>query len=184
MTNRYILIILVLLMVTIPVVDARNQSSDYSLIALVTHDIVIEAISWTSFPIFCLEGDTLSGEFQLTSDGDLFPGDQTKYDNWLLGGVDFFILDDENYDLWVEESTAGPIFERESLIELEWSIEIPSSGTWYVVYSNDSIFMKQIEGSIERTSPHSIFFLLIGIAGVVLIVTFIIGYVLIPRWKK
>lgn len=167
-----------------PIADARGQDSDISFHALASHDTVIDAISWEIFPIYCLEGDTLSGEFRIVSNGDLFPGDQTKYDIWLLEGVDFLILDEDNYNLWLEESTAAPILEKKSLVELEWSVEIPHSSTWYVVYSNDSLFMMQVEGTIVRSSPNSVFFLVIGITGVASVLILILVYLLVPRWKK
>jgi hypothetical protein len=162
-----------------PVTDAREQPTNLKTSALAIHDIVIEAISWISFPIMCSAGDTLSGEFRLVSNGDLFPGDQTKYDNWLLGGIDFIILDEENYDLWVDGSIATSIFEGLSLVELEWSIEIPRNGVWYVIYSNDSIYMKQIEGRIIRSGPIDILILLIGLVGAASFLTLIVLF-----WKK
>jgi hypothetical protein len=162
-----------------PVVDARDQTPNSKPYALAKHDIVIEAVSWKSFPITCSAGDTLSGEFRLVNNGDLFPGDQTKYDNWLLGGIDFLILDDENYDLWVEESIVTSIFEKHSLTELEWSIEIPHNGIWYVVYSNDSIFIKQIIGSIIRSGHNEFLIQLIGLIGVASLLTLVLIY-----WKK
>ena len=162
-----------------PVADAKEQYPNHKLQTSATHDIVVEAVSWKSFPILCSAGDTLSGEFRVISNGDLFPGDQTKYDNWLLEGIDFLVLDDENYILWLEESVITPSFERYSLIELTWSIEIPHIGVWYVVYSNDSIYTNQIEGSINRTGPNDILIQLIGIVGVVSLLTSILIY-----WKK
>ncbi len=88
----------------------------------------------------------------LTSNGDLFIGDQTKYDNWLLDGIDFLILDAANYELWLDDLSSTSLYEREGVFELEWSIEIPSDGTWYIIYYNDSIFMKQVEGNIQHIS--------------------------------
>lgn len=166
MNNRSVLITLILLMFITPVVDAREQNPNRKPQMSATHDIVIEAVSWKSFPISCSMGDTLSGEFRIVSNGDLFPGDETKYDNWLLGGIDFLILDEDNYDLWVDDSAVTPIFQGHSLVKLTWSIEIPYNGVWYVVYSNDSIFMKQIEGSIIRSGPNDSLIQLIGLIGV------------------
>ena len=117
-----------------------------------THDYLLDAISWKSISISCLAGDILSGEFMLTSNGDLFIGDQTKYDNWLLDGIDFLILDAANYELWLDDLSSTFLYEREGVFELEWSIEIPSDGTWYIIYYNDSIFMKQVEGNIQHIS--------------------------------
>ena len=171
--------IFVIWMFIIPVADAREQTPNLELSASETHDFVIEAVSWKSFPIACSSGDRLSGEFRLVSNGDLFPGDQTKYDNWLLEGIDFLILDEENYSLWIENSLFIPIFERDSFTELEWSIEIPYNGVWYVIYSNDSIFMKQIQGSIIHSRPNDILIEMIGLFGLASVLTLILIY-----WKK
>lgn len=123
---------------------------------LATHDLLLDSVSWESIPISCLPGDTLSGEFILTSNGDLFIGDQTKYDNWLLDGIDFLILDAANYELWIDDLPVNSFFERNGIVELEWSIEIPSEGIWYIIYNNDSIFMKQVEGNINHISQRGL----------------------------
>ncbi|MFX1606702.1 MAG: hypothetical protein ACFFDD_12480, partial [Promethearchaeota archaeon] len=97
MNKRSILIILVTFMFIIPMADARVQDSVLILSTIAIHDTVINAYSWESVPVQCYAGDTLSGEFMITHNGELFPGDQTEYDNWLRGGIDFFIFDEENY---------------------------------------------------------------------------------------
>ena len=179
MTKRFSLLVLVFILLLATGVEARDHDLISGEQLLATHDIVIEAVSWRSFPISCAAGDTLSGEFRIVSNGDLFPGDETKYDNWLLGGIDFLILDEDNYDLWVDDSVVSPIFEGDSLVKLTWNIEIPSNGVWYVVYSNDSIFMKEIEGSIIRSGPNDILIQLIGLIGVASFLTLLFIY-----WKK
>lgn len=131
-------------------VDASDYGKSGTEHPLVSQSILLDAVSWQEFPILCKTGDTLSGEFLLTRDGDLFIGDQTKYDNWLLGGIDFLILDEANYNLWVDGNSTTPLFERETVVKLTWSVEIPKDGLWYVVYINDSIYMKQVEGSIQH----------------------------------
>lgn len=179
MKKRFSLLVLVFILLLATGVEARDHDLISGEQLLATHDIVIEAVSWRSFPISCAAGDTLSGEFRIVSNGDLFPGDETKYDNWLLGGIDFLILDEDNYDLWVDDSAVSPIFEGDSLVKLTWNIEIPSNGVWYVVYSNDSIFMKEIEGSIIRSGPKDILIQLIGLIGVASFLTLLLIY-----WKK
>jgi hypothetical protein len=137
-----------------------------------THSFLIEAVSWKSFPINCLAGDTLSGEFTLTSNGNLFLGDQTKYDNWLLDGIDFLIVDAENYELWLDDISTTSLFEKKGVVELLWSIKIPSDGTWYIIYNNDSIFMKQVEGSIQHISRSgSSFTFVVGLLGIASLLT-------------
>ena len=121
-------------------------------------DIVIGAVSYAAIPIDCLAGDTLSGKLTITNDGDLFPGDQTKYDNWLLGGIDLLIFNADNYELWINDISAYPLYERRSVVDLSWSVEIPNEGTWYIVFVNDSIFIKQIQSDIQHDSPASFMF--------------------------
>jgi len=137
-----------------------------------THDFLIEAVSWKSFPIDCLSRDTLSGEFTLSSNGNLFLGDQTKYDNWLLDGIDFIIVDAENYEHWLGDISTTSLFEKKGVAELSWSIKIPSDGTWYIIYNNDSIFMKQVEGSIQLISRSgSSFTFVVGLLGIASLLT-------------
>ena len=145
-------------------------------------EFVLEAISWKSFAITCFTGDSLSGEFTLTSNGDLFTGDQTKYDNWLLDGIDFLILDAANYELWVEDSSVSPLYERKGVVELEWSVEIPSEGIWYIIYNNDSIFMKQVEGNIQRVSQSGFISTLVIVS--LLILTALLALIYMFRKKK
>lgn len=177
--RRSVLIIVILLMFITPAADAREQNPNLKPHALVTHDIIMDASSWTSFPVLCQSGDTLSGEFVVKKDGELYPGDQTEYDLSLLTGIDFVILDEENYDLWIQDETATPIFEMKTLVQLAWSVEVPHEGIWYVVYVNDSIYMKRIEGSIVHPGEGDGWLLVFGVIGVVPILG--IAYIF---WKK
>lgn len=176
---RSVLIIVILLMFITPVVDARGQIPNREARASTTHDIIMDASSWTSFPVFCQTGDTLSGEFIVKKDGELYPGDQTEYDLSLLTGIDFLILDEANYDRWTQDELVSPIFEMRTLAELTWSIEIPSEGLWYIVYVNDSVYMKQIEGSIIHSGSSDVWLLAFGIACVVPFVGIVYTF-----WKK
>ena len=126
-----------------------------------SHEIILDALSWKAFPLQCAAGATLSGEFILTNNGDIFVGDQTKYDNWLLTGIDFLILDESNYDLWINGLSISPLFEMKTVYELTWSVETPSDGLWYVIYFNDSIFIKQVDGIIYHTTQNDFSFALI-----------------------
>ncbi len=110
-------------------------------------------MSWKAFEVYCVEGDTLSGSFKITRDGDLFIGDQTKYDNWLSGGIDFLIMNEETFYSWSQGLSIDAGYERKGIAELTWSYDVPSTGKWYVVYFNDSIYIKRIEGSVSLASP-------------------------------
>jgi hypothetical protein len=173
---------LVLVFILITNVAAGNNIETSGEQPLATHDFLLEAVSWESIPINCLTADSLSGEFSLTSNGDLFMGDQTKYDNWLLDGIDFLILDAPNYELWMDDISATSIYERKGVVELSWSIEIPSEGTWYIIYYNDSIFMKRVEGNIQHISQSGITytFVIASLLGVAALLTLIFTF----RMKK
>jgi len=160
-------------------VDAGEQDLDRQLLALSTHDITMDASSYQSFQVYCQSGNTLSGEFVVKHDGELYPGDQTEYDLSLLTGIDFLILDEENYDLWIEGESAIPIFEMKTLVQLTWSVEVPHEGLWYIVYVNDTIYMKRIEGSIVPPGSGDVWLIAFGITGVVPIVGLVYIF-----WKK
>jgi hypothetical protein len=136
-------------------INSNGQSNNRSqlLLSSPTFSISLQAVSWKAYDFDCSTGDTLSGSFILTRDGDLFPGDQTKYDNWLLGGIDFLIMNETTFDTWKQGIPIFAQYERNSITELSWSFEILSTGKWYVIYVNHSIYIKQIEMSISHTSP-------------------------------
>ncbi|MHA1964143.1 MAG: hypothetical protein ACXACG_02895 [Candidatus Thorarchaeota archaeon] len=179
MKKSLIIICMVLTLSIATCVSAYEQDRTPNYVPLVTHKIVIDAHDWESFPIQCYTGDTLSGEFMITHNGELFPGDQTEYDNWLLGGIDFLVFDEENYSSWVEGSSAIPLLEGSGLEELTWSIEIPYDDVWYVVYSNDSIFIIEIEESIVRSGLYDQFVLVIALVGLVALLSLTLF-----MWKK
>ncbi|MFX1483693.1 MAG: hypothetical protein ACFFCP_10975, partial [Promethearchaeota archaeon] len=106
-------------------------------------------------------------------------GDQTKYDNWLLGGVDFLILDEENYSLWRDGEPFTSLYEKETVVKLRWIVKIPHTGVWYVIYVNDSIYMKRIDSSIEHSGPNDILIPLVGLIGVA--VFLLLGA---AKWKQ
>jgi hypothetical protein len=170
-------------------VDASDYARSGMEHLLASQSILLDAVSWKEFPILCKTGDTLSGEFLLTRDGDLFIGDQTKYDNWLLGGIDFLILDEENYNLWVGGNLTTPLFERETVAKLTWSVEIPKDGLWYVVYFNDSIYMKQVEESIQHHTNSNPVILLSFLSIVDVATIFVLALIYKPKkmnelWRK
>lgn len=167
MTKKLLFIVLIISLFIIGRVDAGDQEFSHQVQSLSTHDIIMDASSWTSFPVFCQSGDTLSGEFIVKKDGELYPGDQTEYDLSLLTGIDFLIIDEENYELWIEDNPAMPIFDMKTLVQLTWSIEVPHEGFWYIVYVNDTVYMKQIEGSINHSGSSDGWLLVLGIVGLV-----------------
>jgi hypothetical protein len=146
------LLSIVILFLLVVSVDAQSNNHSQLHASLSTIDISLQAISWKAYDVDCTVGDTLSGFFQITQDGDLFPGDQTKYDNWLLGGIDFLIMNEETFDTWSRGLPVDAQYERTSIGELSWSFDVPSTGKWYIIYFNNSIYIKQIEGNITHMS--------------------------------
>jgi len=174
-----IIICVVLALSVVSCVSAYEQDRSPTHELLFADEIVINAHDWESVPIQCYAGDTLSGEFLITHNGELFPGDQTEYDNWLLGGIDFSIFDEENYSSWVEGSFATPLLERPGLQQLTWSVEIPYNDVWYVVYSNDSLYIIEIEESIVRSGLYDQFVLVIALVGIAALLSLTVF-----MWKK
>ena len=66
-----------------------------------------------------------------------------------------------------------------TLVQLTWSIEIPHEGMWYILYVNDTVYMKQIEGSIVHSGSSDVWLLVFGIIGVVPFVGIVYTF-----WKK
>lgn len=131
-----------------------------------THEIQIQTLSSIAYNVECIEGDLLYGEFEVTSDGDLYPGDQRKYDLWLGwgNGVDFYIFNEDNYNDWYEGEEAVPAFEKEDVTSLSWSVTVDRSGLWYIIYFNDSpTYIKTVEGSIQHSSSIDQLLVLAGV---------------------
>ncbi|MCK4568460.1 MAG: hypothetical protein KAU48_14230, partial [Candidatus Thorarchaeota archaeon] len=63
--------------------------------------------------------------------------------------------------LWVIGLSTSSLFEMQTVFELAWSVETPSDGLWYVIYFNDSIFIKQVDGTIYHRTQNSFSSLLI-----------------------
>jgi hypothetical protein len=114
------------------------------------HDFWLDAWSSCQYPVDCNAHDVLYGNVQVKQDGDLFPGDQTKYDIWLIEGVSFFICDQHNYDLWLNGKEITTALHTDHISSLSWTLEVPETGRWYVVCYSDSIFRKHLEVSINH----------------------------------
>lgn len=136
-------------------IDATSSCQSSIPEAFTSQSISLQAVSWKAFSFDCSTGDTISGFFKIIMDGDLFPGDQTKYDNWLLGGIDFIILDEQNFDAWNQGLDAAMQYECDNVVELSWRFDVPSSGKWYLIFINNSIYIKQIDVSIEHAGTNS-----------------------------
>ena len=173
------LFIFILAMILFPVLTiAKQDASAGNPIALGSHELLMDPITWEAFSLQCDEGETLSGSFVVTQDGTLFIGDETRYEYWLLEGIDFFICNAASYEAWVDGNEADYLFIRENVSELDWSVDIPSSGEWYIVYWNDTIFMKSLEGNFYRDSdlstPIVAATLVVGAIGLILLLGIIV----------
>ncbi len=125
-----------------------------------SHNILVEGVSWRAYDIDCQKGDMLLGSFEVVCDGSLFFGDEKKYDDWSLEGIQFYILDNVNYSLFVEGQTFVAAFARNNVLSLRWTFEVPSKGVWYIVYYNDSIYIMTINGTLDRTDAINSFVVL------------------------
>ncbi len=179
-THFYLLIMIITLLSSSGPGAQTNETTSVGT-PLSTDDLVLNPISSTVYDVVCTEGDTLIGEFRIVSDGDRFPGDQTKYDNWLLGGIDFLILDELNYDFWMQLEPISSHYERINVIQLKWQFSVPSSGTWYLIYINNTIYMKQIESSITHQGSTDLSLpMVLGLLGLIVV----LGLGLAQRTRK
>ena len=65
------------------------------------------------------------------------------------GAIDFFICDEANWDIWDSGGTADVYSLLENRGSVSVTFNVPDSGTWHVVFSNDDLFtQKHIEGYI------------------------------------
>ena len=152
--------------------------SDLGVLPFDSADFWMEPVSSRTCYAHCNAGDVLHGTFEVIQDGDLFPGDQTKYDIWLIEGVDFFIFDESNYSLWLEGSDTTAVYANDRVSGLSWSIRVPESGRWYVVYSNGSMFRKHVTATTARSGSAGMAVLVVP---PVLVGCFFLGLLLLGR---
>ncbi|MFW9789459.1 MAG: hypothetical protein ACFFE1_17465 [Candidatus Thorarchaeota archaeon] len=68
--------------------------------------------------------------------------------------IDFYIVDEENYDLWQDNQDAYAEVIKENIGSVSQSFTVPSSGEWHLLFINDNwLFRKHIEGTVTVTSP-------------------------------
>jgi hypothetical protein len=153
--NHYLVLILAVLL-TSPLGAVMNQFPTGPTQGLFAQSFWIDSLGWKAFCLECQAGDSLAGEFKLIQDGNLFIGDQTKYDNWLQSGIDFFICCESHYASWTEGEPMESITTKLNVNRLIWDVSIPTTGKWFIVYYNPSIYMKQIEGSYYNASAQAL----------------------------
>lgn len=150
--------ILLLLMLTCPVCTARN---------LINEEVNVPALSYMSY-YFDIDTDYITIELSITA---------------YLFDISVYVMDDNNYNKWVQGQSAQVYFQRHELLDGDYSIDLGLAGVYYIVLDNtDSILSSvvKIKVSIISTAEN------IGIIVGVLIGVGILVYILIRanRGKK
>lgn len=174
----FVLMMLLVLLVMPLAANAKRVHQSQEIGPSDTHEILVDAVSWKTFTLYCEAGEILWGSFEVVKDGDLFIGDLKNYDYWLLEGIDFFICSEADFESWEDGGDLSALFELSNVAKLTWSVEIPSTGTWYIVYWNDTVYMKTVKGSFFRESdavlPLVYGILMVGSAGLLIVLGIII----------
>ncbi|MFW9800795.1 MAG: hypothetical protein ACFFD9_10185 [Candidatus Thorarchaeota archaeon] len=178
-SRRKLFVLLMLLLLLMPLgTEAKRSNQSTEIGPSDIHGILVDAVSWKTFSVYCEAGEILSGSFQVVKDGDLFIGDLKNYDYWLLEGIDFFICSEASLESWENGEDLDALFEQSNVAKLTWSVEIPSAGTWYIVYWNDTVYMKTVEGSFFRESdaalPLVYGILVVGSVGLLIVLGIIV----------
>ncbi len=143
--NRVMTLFIVLTM-TIPI---GQQFGDPIFTQKASHDFWLEPLSHKSFPITIMSNSTMSGEFKILVDGDQYTGDQQKYDLWpIVQGIILMVFLDSEYQNWLEDQNATAVLTRNGYPALSWNTGVIEAGDYQVVYSNDAITRKRIQGQI------------------------------------
>ncbi len=106
------------------------------------HNKRVEASGYTSYQVWTIENDTLSGSLEVTTDGV----------------VDFYIMSENDYRIWtVHGGNTGSLFSRTGVESLDWNVLIPADGTYFIVYSNwGSSVPEHVQASLHVTTSRSI----------------------------
>jgi hypothetical protein len=88
-----------------------------------TTDQVLAPGEWWEVSGALTSGDVITGYFETHSPTQ---------------GIDFFICDQTNYDLWVGSATAYVYNLEEDMHTLGFSFTVSASGTWYIMFSNEA----------------------------------------------
>jgi hypothetical protein len=170
-----LLLLVIFIQVAPPVMEIANASSTREPDSV--FGIMLEPITWWSQRVDLQKGLLIQGEFSASTDGSLYPGDEQKYDNWAPIRIEFFILSEENYLLFIENEAVSANFIIEDASAGSWQFEIPSTGTWYLVYRNPTIYMVSVQGRFAIVNAGSIALLVVGgAASAILIAALLILY--------
>ncbi len=71
--------------------------------------------------------------------------------------IDFYILDEDNYDLWSSGYSSSAEVGRDNAGSVSLSFTVPVSGEWNLLFINDNwLYRKHIEGTITAAAPQVI----------------------------
>ncbi|MFW9965659.1 MAG: hypothetical protein ACFFEA_00760 [Candidatus Thorarchaeota archaeon] len=128
----------------------------------------VDASGWASYQVWTIKNDTLSGSFEVTTDGVL----------------DFYIMSENDYRIWTERGgNTGSLFSRMGVESLEWSVLIPADGTYFIVYSNwGSSVPEHVQASLHVTTSRSILWPVI-VTGTILTAALLICMTTIRKTK-
>jgi hypothetical protein len=182
MKKLMVVSVVVVTMMAAPIGAVGDTSSGPRLGPSSTHDFWLSPLTSQIYSFQCQEGDTITGSFTITTDGDHFIYDQKKYDLWpgWGDGVDFYILDETNFSLLNNDQSFTPFYTMTNIVSLKWSVSVPHSGDWYVIYDNDSsVYGKQIIGSIDHLSVSQSILYALTLIGLGALLLTVVGFV---RW--
>lgn len=180
--KQYECLILIILLTIIPTGCSTSHTISYTNQLQSEYELIIDAFSWEMIPINCHEGDIVSGQFQVSSDGSLYPGDEQKYDDWTQEDIHFYIMNESNYFLFQEDQEFSAAYSRLDVSELQWSFRIPTEGRWYLIFYNDSIYMMKLTGSVSDSYDYIPILLMIGFLSILVI---LIGSTLyLKKWRQ
>ncbi len=161
--GRNALILLILVQVSfIPRTLASDMNSELQLHLLTSHEVVLESFTSEVIELECISGQLLSGQFEIFCDGRLYPGDDQRYDDWMLESIQFYILNETEYYNYVNDLNFTPNFERDAQ-KLSWQFEVVETGKWYVVFYNPSIYLITVQWHIEKGDSDNCMIVIMGL---------------------
>ncbi|MHA1930062.1 MAG: hypothetical protein ACTSV2_15930 [Candidatus Thorarchaeota archaeon] len=137
--NRRGLVFLVILGFLLPVVTTAAAPQPAESHPNATVDFWVDTNNsyryyWNNVP----EGYTIYIDVEVTSGSD----------------IDFYILDEENYDLWDDGQSSDAARGQSNVGSVSISFTVPSSGEWNLLFLNDNwLYRKHIEGTITAIAP-------------------------------
>ena len=146
-----------------------------------SYEVILDALTWKAYSETYQEGIVLSGSFEVSCDGNLYPGDEQKYDDWAPESIHFYILNETEYSKFADRESFAPSFIREDESHLNWHFEVPVTGQWYIVYHNTAIYMMTVSGTITQSGEIDGAYLVAIILASSLVVLGVFGYLKIKR---